>query len=921
MWAMPLLRWCLVAGGLSWLVVSAESVECPLTSSTISDIQLVQQHGGVVLMQKGTALARIVQPESKESSVPDTLPSNVPDALPSDITAFAAAVVNASRGAVDVYDEMKNVSDVHINAMDPIGGTKHSNFLYKHWSLVVAVAFMLIFVSCIYSFDRSWNMEQKAQEHDSNLAARTESFSLELVRNLVPSAKIDGHQFRGMTRKSSSITLGFEDLSLDIPGHGRVLEGVSGEFKAGRMTIILGPSGAGKTTFMNVLAGKATYGQMSGKIQVNGVETNLADFKSVMGFVPQDDIVHEKLTVREQIHFSAQLRNASGTDAATLHHIVDDVLAVLQIEHIQRSIVGGVAERGISGGQRKRVNIGLEIAAFPTLLFLDEPTSGLDSTSSLALVKSLKKMTQLGITIVVVAHQPRWSLFTLFDDVLILAKGGRTAYMGPSISVCPYFESLGFKKPYDENLADWLMDIVSGCVPNEKDTKYTSSNLPISWETRDTKAGFWPTGSDGESTLGETIRAWTTHDDRAVLAQALQDEWATVDTKRGGSLSISELATVLSNTVGERPSDEVCLFLAAQMAGPGATSVTQEQFINHFVELEKTVRESLKPYDDSTISSRLGSTQELQRQQMLGLPDLHRVMPGCLTQYCIILRRRMVQVRRNNSHRCIDVCLIMVVSLFLGWLNRGQMTFADPFLASKILVFQLGLCLLIAVSCLRTFGRDRLVWWRECSSGLNVFAFFCARMTIDSIDVFLQCVLYTASFYLLAQPETPFRVHFLPCLYLAFAVSGCGYLISACFPAENASLVAILLMLVTNGFLGDPGAAHGYLSLVSMTRWSAQMTYLATADTEGSLLSGGIPPWARLEIAEVVAKQPPDPLDIFKICGFTSSSMVEVGFRRSMANQMFGPWYSASFILVMMAVASRLFAYLGIRYLNRQKYA
>merc|ERR1719238_881323 len=136
-----------------------------------------------------------------------------------------------------------------------------------------------------------------------------------------------------------------------------------------------------------------------------------------------------------------------GTKAEQHNLIVEDVLNVMQIDHIQASIVGGVSERGISGGQRKRVNIGLELAAFPTLLFLDEPTSGLDSTSSLALVKSLKKMTQLGITIVVVAHQPRWSLFTLFDDVLILAKGGHTAYLGPVTEACPYFESLGFEKP------------------------------------------------------------------------------------------------------------------------------------------------------------------------------------------------------------------------------------------------------------------------------------------------------------------------------------------------------------------------------------------------------------------------------------------------------------------------------------------
>merc|ERR1719272_60069 len=506
-------------------------------------------------MQKGTSLTRLKPQAAPEPTLSEPkMGSPVVDPENPDIAAWANAVLNASSSATKAYADVANRSIAQLTK--PKKGVSNTSFLYKHWSLVVAVAFLLVLIVVVAMFDWRWEVGQKVQEHDSNLAAQTESFSLDLVRHLLPSAKVDRHQFRGFTRKPSSITLGFEDLGLEIPGAGKVLEGVSGEFKAGRMTIILGPSGAGKTTFMNVLAGKATYGTMCGKILVNGLETKLSEFKSVMGFVPQDDIVHEKLTVREQIQFSALLRNEVGTDASTLCRIVDDVLAVLQIEHIQRSIVGGVSERGISGGQRERVNVGLELASFPTLLFLDEPTSGLDSTSSLALVKSLKKMTQLGITIVVVAHQPRWSLFTLFDDVLILAKGGKTAYMGSSANVCPYFEDLGFKKPPDENLADWFMDIVSGCVANAKFPKFSSDMLASSWIARDRSADNKP------RMTREATRVWTSQDDRAVLGQTLEEEWAKVDIKRSGSLGLPDLFILLSNTAGETPSEEVTSELA-----------------------------------------------------------------------------------------------------------------------------------------------------------------------------------------------------------------------------------------------------------------------------------------------------------------------------------------------------------------------
>lgn len=130
---------------------------------------------------------------------------------------------------------------------------------------------------------------------------------------------------------------------------------------------------------MNVLCGKASYATVSGVVRFNGQEGDFNDYKTVMGFVPQEDVVHEGLTVGEQIRFSADLRNASDTDVKTRKLITEDVLKVMQLDGIQNSIVSGLEHRGISGGQRKRVSIGLELAADPTMLFLDEPTSGLDA--------------------------------------------------------------------------------------------------------------------------------------------------------------------------------------------------------------------------------------------------------------------------------------------------------------------------------------------------------------------------------------------------------------------------------------------------------------------------------------------------------------------------------------------------------------
>merc|ERR1711972_1200462 len=121
----------------------------------------------------------------------------------------------------------------------------------------------------------------------------------------------------------AKLSIGFDQLGLELADGSRVLDGVSGQFGAGRMCAIVGPSGAGKTTFMNVLCGKATYGKTTGHIYVNGEECDIGKYKSIIGFVPQDDIVHEGLTVREQIRFSAELRNPDKTSSRSKHHITE----------------------------------------------------------------------------------------------------------------------------------------------------------------------------------------------------------------------------------------------------------------------------------------------------------------------------------------------------------------------------------------------------------------------------------------------------------------------------------------------------------------------------------------------------------------------------------------------------------------------
>ena len=242
----------------------------------------------------------------------------------------------------------------------------------------------------------------------------------------------------------------------------QVLKGVTGRCASGRVTAIMGPSGAGKTTMLNVLSGRASYGVTTGVVAINGVPESVKGFGPFVGFVPQEDTMHTNLTVGENVEFYGALRLPRHYTAWDVREVVERTLEVLGLEHIEGSVIGDAEKRGISGGQRKRVNVAMEIVSDPSLLFLDEPTSGLDSTTSFELVQSLRVLSGRRVNVVVVLHQPSFFIFRMFHDVLLLCRGGRTAYCGPSEGALPYFEASGFSMPAFENPADFFMDVIAG---------------------------------------------------------------------------------------------------------------------------------------------------------------------------------------------------------------------------------------------------------------------------------------------------------------------------------------------------------------------------------------------------------------------------------------------------------------------------
>lgn len=255
-------------------------------------------------------------------------------------------------------------------------------------------------------------------------------------------------------------SLQFENVSYNLNGK-EILSGIQGVAQPGQLMAIMGASGAGKTTFLDILARKNKRGVVNGNFYVNGEKVNDNDYRNVIGFVDQEDTMLPTLTVHETIMTSALLRLPKDMGRAVKEQRVIDVEKQLGIHHIKDQLIGSEEGngRGISGGEKRRVGIACELVTSPSILFLDEPTSGLDAFNAFNVIECLVTLAKTyNRTVVFTIHQPRSNIVTLFDQLVLLAKG-KTVYSGPFSSCQSYFDHIGYSCPPGFNIADYLVDL------------------------------------------------------------------------------------------------------------------------------------------------------------------------------------------------------------------------------------------------------------------------------------------------------------------------------------------------------------------------------------------------------------------------------------------------------------------------------
>uniref|UniRef100_A0A453GL75 ABC transporter domain-containing protein n=1 Tax=Aegilops tauschii subsp. strangulata TaxID=200361 RepID=A0A453GL75_AEGTS len=284
---------------------------------------------------------------------------------------------------------------------------------------------------------------------------------------------------KGMILPFTPLSLTFEDIrySVDMPEEVKaqgvkedrleLLKGISGSFRPGVLTALMGVSGAGKTTLMDVLAGRKTSGYVEGNITISGYPKKQETFARVSGYCEQNDIHSPNVTVYESLAFSAWLRLPADVDSSTRKMFIDEVMELVELSPLKDSLVGLPGVTGLSTEQRKRLTIAVELVANPSIIFMDEPTSGLDARAAAIVMRTIRNTVDTGRTVVCTIHQPSIDIFESFDELFLMKRGGEEIYVGPlgrhSCELIRYFEAIeGVSKIKDSyNPSTWMLEVTS----------------------------------------------------------------------------------------------------------------------------------------------------------------------------------------------------------------------------------------------------------------------------------------------------------------------------------------------------------------------------------------------------------------------------------------------------------------------------
>uniref|UniRef100_A0A2S2RAU7 ATP-binding cassette sub-family G member 1 n=1 Tax=Sipha flava TaxID=143950 RepID=A0A2S2RAU7_9HEMI len=300
------------------------------------------------------------------------------------------------------------------------------------------------------------HQDQDEEEMLLNDTTRTRVFSVSKDR---PITRIPTRvEMKTLTHKAKrpAVDIEFHDLTYAVnttAGQRTILKGINGFFRSGHLTAIMGPSGAGKSSLMNILAGYVSS-DIKGQILTNGHPRNMQLFKKLSSYIMQEDLLQPRLTVIESLSYAARLKIGRELSKEDKKKVVNEVLELLGVSVCRNTYV-----EKLSGGQRKRLSVALELVNNPPVIFLDEPTTGLDIVAIKQCVTLLVDLAKQGRTVVCTIHQPSSSLYHMFDHVYMLARGS-CIYNGSPRQLVPFLAQIGHVCKPTYNPADFVFEVL-----------------------------------------------------------------------------------------------------------------------------------------------------------------------------------------------------------------------------------------------------------------------------------------------------------------------------------------------------------------------------------------------------------------------------------------------------------------------------
>jgi ABC-type multidrug transport system ATPase subunit len=466
---------------------------------------------------------------------------------------------------------------------------------------------------------------------------------------------------------------------------------------------------------------------------------------------------------------------------------VDSIIEYFGLNHIKHQAVGNLENRGVSGGQRKRVNIAMELVAEPSIILLDEPTSGLDSSTSFELCqKLLEKAKDSGINVAAAIHSPSPAVFTQFDDFILLGTGGQVIYAGERIKARSYFESIGFTCPQSISESDFFMDVATGYIASE----FKESNI----------------------TLQDLFNYW--QDEEAVKALATLDR-KMLQEPRNNSIPFNELNEIVIMTT----------------------------FKSKLPNLKRWLTELLEDLVPRLTLAKSNRPQRIKRAFYI--------------QFFYLLKRACTQLYQSQFQICGEIIVFFVLGFLVSLANASrELLPSNPYVICSLapantqgsclspggdfrfagVVYGMAIMFSTMSIAGNTFGAERVVYWRDRSTGLSPLAYFLAKLVADIPRMVGLSLVLSLSAITISKTEQQFSSFFLFVLLISINSFGISYFISIVAHYSSlgmfntaATIISIILLSGTTPDLSASSTILGFFQSINSPRWAVEYFWIQEA--------------------------------------------------------------------------------------------